>query len=225
MRVRSRYLRWCALLLTDFGRFFYTLFYLFALMRLCFATNNEHKLTEVRALLPASIELVSLQAIGCHEELPETRDTLAGNARQKAEYVWENYRTACFADDTGLEVNALGGAPGVYSARYAGPQRSAADNMAKLLQDLPPSADRSAHFRTVIALVLPSGEWQEFHGVVEGQILEEARGQAGFGYDPVFRPSGHTASFAEMSAAQKNSLSHRGRAVAELIAFLARRPG
>lgn len=189
-------------------------------MRLCFATNNEHKLTEVRALLPASIELVNLQAIGCHDELPETRDTLTGNARQKAEYVWEHYQTACFADDTGLEVNALGGAPGVYSARYAGSQRSAADNIAKLLQDLPPGADRSAQFRTVIALVLPSGEWQEFHGVVDGRIVEEARGQAGFGYDPVFQPSGHTATFAEMSAKQKNSLSHRGRAVMQLIEFL-----
>lgn len=192
-------------------------------MRLCFATNNEHKLTEVRALLPASIELVSLQDIGCHEELPETQDTLTGNARQKAEYVWEKYRTACFADDTGLEVNALDGAPGVYSARYAGPQRSAADNMAKLLQDLPPSADRSAQFRTVIALVLPTGEWQEFHGVVDGHIVEEARGQAGFGYDPIFQPSGHTATFAQMSAEQKNSLSHRGRAVVQLMEFLAKR--
>jgi XTP/dITP diphosphohydrolase len=189
-------------------------------MRLCFATNNEHKLTEVRALLPASIELVSLQDIGCHEELPETQDTLSGNAQQKAAYVWEHYQTACFADDTGLEVNALDGAPGVYSARYAGPQRSAADNMAKLLQELPPNADRSAQFRTVIALVLPDGQWQEFHGVVDGQIIEQMRGQAGFGYDPIFQPTGHTTTFAEMTQEQKNSLSHRGRAVAQLIKFL-----
>jgi XTP/dITP diphosphohydrolase len=192
-------------------------------MRICFATNNEHKLTEVRALLPSTIELVSLQDIGCHEELPETQDTLSGNARQKAEYVWQHYHTSCFADDTGLEVNALGGAPGVYSARYAGPQRSAADNIAKLLRDLPPTADRSARFRTVIALVLPTGEWQEFNGVVEGRIMEEERGQAGFGYDPIFEPSGHHQTFAEMTPEQKNSLSHRGRAVAELIAFLAKR--
>lgn len=192
-------------------------------MRICFATNNEHKLTEVRALLPSTIELVSLQDIGCHEELPETQDTLSGNARQKAEYVWQNYKTSCFADDTGLEVNALGGEPGVYSARYAGPQRNAADNMAKLLQDLPPTADRSAQFRTVIALVLPNGEWQEFNGVVEGHIMEEARGQAGFGYDPIFEPAGQHQTFAEMTPEQKNSLSHRGRAVAQLIAFLAGR--
>lgn len=194
-------------------------------MRLCFATNNEHKLTEVRALLPASIELVSLQDIGCHEELPETQDTLPGNARQKAAHVWEHYHAACFADDTGLEVNALNGAPGVYSARYAGLQRSAADNMAKLLQELPPNADRSAQFRTVIALVLPDGQWHEFNGVVEGHITEEMRGQAGFGYDPVFQPSGQTATFAEMTAEQKNSLSHRGRAVAQLIKFLETREG
>ncbi|MBC6606426.1 non-canonical purine NTP diphosphatase [Hymenobacter sp. BT188] len=192
-------------------------------MRICFATNNEHKLSEVRALLPSTIELVSLQDIGCLEELPETQDTLSGNARQKAEYVWQHYQTSCFADDTGLEVDALGGAPGVYSARYAGPQRNAADNMAKLLQDLPPTADRSARFRTVIALVLPNGEWQEFNGVVEGRIVEEARGQAGFGYDPIFEPAGHHQTFAEMTPEQKNSLSHRGRAVGQLITFLAER--
>ncbi|SMB96722.1 dITPase [Hymenobacter roseosalivarius DSM 11622] len=194
-------------------------------MRICFATNNEHKLTEVRALLPSTIELVSLQDIGCHEELPETQDTLSGNARQKAEYVWEHYHTSCFADDTGLEVDALDGAPGVYSARYAGPQRAAADNMAKLLQNLPPSTDRSARFRTVIALVLPDGEWQEFNGVVQGRIIEEVRGQAGFGYDPIFEPAGHHQTFAEMTPEQKNSLSHRGRAVAQLVAFLAGREG
>ncbi|RYU84240.1 RdgB/HAM1 family non-canonical purine NTP pyrophosphatase [Hymenobacter persicinus] len=189
-------------------------------MRLCFATNNEHKLTEVRALLPASIELVSLRDIGCHEELPETRDTLAGNARQKAEYVWEHYHTACFADDTGLEVTALAGAPGVYSARYAGPQRAAADNIDKVLHELRGAADRSAQFRTVVALVLPTGEWHEFHGVVEGTITEELRGAEGFGYDPVFQPAGQVETFAQMPLSQKNTLSHRARAVEQLVAFL-----
>ena len=189
-------------------------------MRLCFATNNEHKLTEVRALLPAAIELVSLEAIGCHEELPETQDTLAGNARQKAQYVWDHYHTACFADDTGLEVAALHGAPGVYSARYAGPQRSAADNVAKLLHELRGAPDRCAQFRTVVALVLPSGAWHEFHGVVAGQITEAGRGTDGFGYDPVFRPEDQAETFAEMPLARKNTMSHRARAVTQLVEFL-----
>ncbi|GAA4005827.1 non-canonical purine NTP diphosphatase [Hymenobacter fastidiosus] len=189
-------------------------------MRLCFATNNTHKLTEVRALLPSSVDLVSLVDLGCHEELPETQDTLAGNARQKAEYVWQHYQTACFADDTGLEVNALNGEPGVYSARYAGPQRSAADNIQKLLHELRGPVDRSARFRTVVALVLPNGEWHEFHGVVDGLITAERRGADGFGYDPVFQPLHHASTFAQMSLEQKNRLSHRGRAVAQLVAFL-----
>ncbi|MCB2376049.1 non-canonical purine NTP diphosphatase [Hymenobacter sp. BT635] len=189
-------------------------------MRICFATNNEHKLTEVRALLPASIELVSLRDIGCHEELPETQDTLAGNARQKAEYVWQHYQTSCFADDTGLEVAALGGEPGVYSARYAGPQRSAADNVAKLLRELNGKADRQADFRTVIALVLPGGVVHEFAGAVAGQITQDVRGVDGFGYDPVFQPEGHTVTFAEMTLAEKNTLSHRARAVGKLVDFL-----
>ncbi|SHI65724.1 XTP/dITP diphosphohydrolase [Hymenobacter daecheongensis DSM 21074] len=189
-------------------------------MRLCFATNNEHKLTEVRALLPASIELVSLRDIGCYEELPETRDTLAGNARQKAEYVWEHYHTACFADDTGLEVTALHGEPGVYSARYAGPQRSAADNVQKLLRELRGASDRSAQFRTVVALVLPSGAWHEFDGAVEGRITEEPRGADGFGYDPIFEPAGHAETFAQMPLSRKNTMSHRARAVEQLVTFL-----
>ncbi|TGE27016.1 non-canonical purine NTP diphosphatase [Hymenobacter metallicola] len=188
-------------------------------MRICFATNNEHKLTEVRAMLPASIELVSLQDIGCYEELPETQSTLEGNARQKAEYVWQHYQTSCFADDTGLEVAALGGAPGVYSARYAGPQRSAADNVAKLLHELQGQLNRAAQFRTVIALVLPDGSVHEFAGAVAGKITPEIRGVDGFGYDPVFQPTGHTLTFAEMSLAEKNTLSHRARAVEQLIAF------
>ncbi|TGE19784.1 non-canonical purine NTP diphosphatase [Hymenobacter elongatus] len=189
-------------------------------MRICFATNNEHKLTEVRALLPASIELVSLRAIGCHEELPETQDTLEGNALQKAEYVWQHYQTSCFADDTGLEVAALAGAPGVYSARYAGPQRSATDNVAKLLQELHGQADRRAQFRTVIALVLPNGTRHEFAGAVEGRITEAVRGADGFGYDPIFQPEDREVTFAEMLLAEKNTLSHRARAVEQLLVFL-----
>jgi XTP/dITP diphosphohydrolase len=190
-------------------------------MRLCFASNNAHKLDEIRPLLPAGTELLSLADIGCHEELPETQDTLAGNARQKAQYVWEHYGVSCFADDTGLEVTALNGEPGVYSARYAGPQRLAADNVAKLLQELQPHADRSAQFRTVVALVQPTGEVQEFAGVVEGFITETPSGAGGFGYDPVFQPQeGDGRTFAEMTTEEKNQISHRARAVAGLVAFL-----
>ena len=189
--------------------------------QLCFASNNAHKLDEIRPLLPPGLKLLSLADIGCHEELPETQDTLAGNARQKAEYVLNNYGVACFADDTGLEVTALGGAPGVYSARYAGPQRLAADNVAKLLQELNGAADRSARFRTVVALASPDGPVHEFTGEVAGHITGEAHGAGGFGYDPVFAPTesdGRT--FAEMSGTEKNTISHRARAVARLLAFL-----
>ncbi len=190
-------------------------------MRLCFASNNAHKLDEIRPLLPASTELLSLADIGCHEELPETQDTLAGNARQKAEYVWQHYGVPCFADDTGLEVNALGGAPGVYSARYAGPQRRAEDNVQKLLHELRGHPDRTACFRTVVALVLPGGAGHEFAGEVAGVITKETHGHGGFGYDPVFRPvEGDGRTFAEMSTDEKNRLSHRSRAVAGLVAFL-----
>ncbi|WP_022822255.1 RdgB/HAM1 family non-canonical purine NTP pyrophosphatase [Hymenobacter norwichensis] len=190
-------------------------------MRLCFASNNAHKLDEIRPLLPAGTELLSLADIGCHEELPETQDTLAGNARQKAQYVWDHYGVACFADDTGLEVTALNGEPGVYSARYAGPQRSATDNVAKLLRELQPHPNRSAQFRTVVALIEPTGEVQEFAGVVDGIITDTASGVGGFGYDPVFQPvEGDGRTFAEMTTEEKNKTSHRARAVAGLVAFL-----
>jgi XTP/dITP diphosphohydrolase len=188
---------------------------------LCFASNNAHKLEEIQALLPATIRLQSLADIGCHEELPETQDTLEGNARQKADYVRQHYGLACFADDTGLEVTALNGEPGVYSARYAGPQRRAEDNVAKLLHELQGQADRSARFRTVISLALPDGSFHDFEGAVEGVITEAARGSNGFGYDPVFAPQeagGRT--MAEMSAAEKNQISHRARATAGLLAYL-----
>lgn len=190
-------------------------------MRLCFASNNAHKLDEIRPLLPAAVQLLSLADIGCHEELPETQDTLEGNARQKAQYVWDHFGVACFADDTGLEVTALDGAPGVYSARYAGPQRLAEDNVAKLLRELQGKTDRTARFRTVVALVLPDGPVHEFAGAVQGRISEELHGTGGFGYDPVFVPTeGDGRTFAEMPLAEKNGLSHRSRAVAGLVAFL-----
>ena len=190
-------------------------------MRLCFASNNAHKLAEIRPLLPAGLVLLSLADIGCHEELPETQDTLAGNARQKAEYVRQHYGVACFADDTGLAVAALDGAPGVYSACYAGPARSADDNVAKLLHELAGHADRSARFRTVVALATADGATQEFAGEVAGRISPAARGTGGFGYDPVFVPDeGDGRTFAEMSGTEKNRISHRARAVAGLLRHL-----
>jgi XTP/dITP diphosphohydrolase len=190
-------------------------------MRLCFASNNAHKLDEIRPLLPAGLELLSLADIGCHEELPETQPTLEGNALQKAQYVFEHYGVGCFADDTGLEVAALGGEPGVYSARYAGPQREAADNVAKLLRELGSQPNRSARFRTVVALVRGEGDVHEFSGEVAGTIAAAPSGQGGFGYDPVFVPSeGDGRSFAEMTLAEKNGISHRARAVAGLVKFL-----
>jgi XTP/dITP diphosphohydrolase len=192
-------------------------------MRLCFASNNAHKLDEIRPLLPAGLELLSLADIGCHEELPETQPTLEGNARQKAHYVWDHFGVACFADDTGLEVDALGGAPGVYSARYAGPQREAADNVAKLLRELATQPDRRARFRTVISLVLGANDVREFSGAVQGTIAAAPTGGRGFGYDPVFVPSeGDGRTFAEMTLDEKNLLSHRARAVARLVEELKR---
>jgi XTP/dITP diphosphohydrolase len=194
-------------------------------MRLCFASNNAHKLDEIRPLLPAGLQLLSLADIGCHEELPETQPTLEGNALQKAQYVFDNYGVGCFADDTGLEVEALGGAPGVYSARYAGPEREASANVAKLLHELATQPQRQARFRTVVALVLPqgglAGEVHEFSGEVMGTIAATPIGKGGFGYDPVFVPSeGDGRTFAEMTLAEKNLLSHRARAVAGLVEFL-----
>ena len=191
-------------------------------MRLCFASNNTHKLDEIRPLLPPGLELLNLADIGCHEELPETQDTLEGNARQKADYVRQYYGVACFADDTGLEVTALAGAPGVYSARYAGPQREAADNVAKLLRELAGRPDRTAQFRTVVALAQADGTTRTFAGAVAGHIAKAPRGAGGFGYDPVFVPNeGDGRTFAEMSGAEKNQVSHRARAVAGLVAHLA----
>jgi len=188
-------------------------------MKLCFASNNEHKLTEIRQIIGDTYQVVSLQEIGCTEELPEEQTTLEGNSRQKAEYVWQHYGVSCFADDTGLEVFALNGEPGVYSARYAGPQRSSTDNMELLLQNLADKTDRRAQFRTSITLIL-AGDIHQFEGVVTGQIAKNLAEDVGFGYDPIFIPDGFDQTFAQMSSAEKNKISHRGRAMQQLVAFL-----
>jgi XTP/dITP diphosphohydrolase len=188
-------------------------------MKLVFASNNAHKIAEIQAMLPQSIELVGLQDIGCTEDIPETALTLEGNAQLKADYVTENYGLPCFADDTGLEVEALKGAPGVYSARYAGVQKNAEDNMQKLLTELEGKVNRKAQFKTIIALNI-DGKSYQFSGIVQGEIIEEKRGIQGFGYDPIFVPEGFTLTFAEMNQDEKARLSHRGKAVVQLIAFL-----
>jgi len=188
---------------------------------LCFASNNKHKLEEVQQLLGATFQVLSLQDIGCLDELPETRDTLEGNSLQKADFVFKNYNLPCFADDTGLEVDSLQGAPGVYSARYAGPHRSNEDNINLLLQNLLGKTNRKAQFRTVITLQGIDGQ-HTFEGIIKGEIITEKKGTEGFGYDPVFVPEGHTKTFAEMTLSEKNELSHRSRAIQKLITFLQR---
>lgn len=186
---------------------------------LVFATNNRHKLEEIRSILGASYPIVSPDEIGCFEDIPETSDTLEGNALLKARHIKTHYGYNGFADDTGLEVKALNNAPGVYSARYAGESKDSNANMRKVLKELENLSDRSARFRTVIALILEEKEYL-FEGVVEGTLIEEARGNAGFGYDPVFVPEGYTETFAEMDADVKNKISHRAKAVEKLKAFL-----
>ncbi|RAW02788.1 RdgB/HAM1 family non-canonical purine NTP pyrophosphatase [Pseudochryseolinea flava] len=190
------------------------------MIEICFATNNKHKIEEVQAALGNQFRLISLDEINCKEELPETQDTLEGNALQKANYVFQNYATPCFADDTGLEVSALNNAPGVYSARYAGPQRNSDDNIELLLSNLLAHKNRSAQFRTVIALVGLTPDPSLFEGVVKGIITPERHGSHGFGYDPVFMPEGRQHTFAQMDLVQKNTLSHRGLAVKKLASFL-----
>ena len=186
---------------------------------LCFATNNAHKLEEIQAILGNSFELISLKETGCKEELPETGNTLEANSLQKAQYLYDHYQVNCFADDSGLEVQALGGEPGVDSAHYAGPQRSHADNVNLLLKNLADKTNRSAQFRTVITLI-QNGEITQFEGSIKGQIIGESRGTQGFGYDPIFVPDGHTATFAEMSLAEKGKISHRTKAFEKLVEFL-----
>ena len=188
--------------------------------RLVFATNNAHKLEEIRAILGNSIEILSLADIHCHADIPETADTLEGNARQKSRYVYEHYGLDCCADDTGLEVESLGGAPGVYSARYAdGQGHDSQANMNKLLKEMEEKNDRKAQFRTIISLI-EKGEERQFEGIVKGQITREKRGESGFGYDPIFQPDGYETTFAELGSDIKNRISHRARAVAALCDYL-----
>jgi XTP/dITP diphosphohydrolase len=185
---------------------------------LAFATNNEHKLSEIRSMLVDGYKIISLKELGCEVDIPETADTFAGNALIKARYLYENYHIDCFADDTGLEVDALGGQPGVHSARYAGNHDSEA-NMEKLLYELKEKKDRNAQFRTVIALII-NGEENLFEGIVRGRIATERHGKEGFGYDPIFIPDGYSESFAEMGVSAKNLISHRGKAIRKLIDYL-----
>jgi len=188
-------------------------------MKIVFASNNKNKIKEIKNQLPKEIELVSLEDIGCLEEIPETAETIEGNAILKANYVTERYNLPCFADDTGLEIEALNNEPGVYSARYAGEQRDSNDNMDKVLDKLMNIVNRKAQFKTVIALNL-NNEQYLFTGIVKGNIGIEKIGIDGFGYDPIFTPENHSITFAEMNLNQKNEISHRGRAVKQLIEFL-----
>ena len=186
-----------------------------------FATNNAHKLEEVTAILGEKIELLSMKDIHCHADIPETADTLEGNALLKARYIFENYNMDCFADDTGLEVEALNGAPGVYSARYAGDAHNSEANMRKLLQDMEGIEHRKAQFRTVFALII-NGKEHLFEGIVKGEITKHRCGSSGFGYDPVFIPEGYTQTYAEMGNTLKNKISHRALATNKLCNFLSK---
>ncbi len=186
---------------------------------LVFATNNRHKLDEVRAILSGKYRITSLEEIGCFDEIPETSDTIAGNALQKAKFIVEHYNKGCFADDTGLEVEALDGRPGVYSARYAGEGASYEDNVTKLLEELKGKSNRNARFRSVIAMV-DQGKVELFEGIITGTIIHERRGTSGFGYDPVFVPEGYDQTFAEMPPELKNTISHRALAVNALVNYL-----
>lgn len=188
-------------------------------MQLVFASNNKNKIAEIQQLLPPSIQILSLEEIGCFEEIPETADTIEGNAILKANYVTQNYGYDCFADDTGLEVEALNGDPGVYSARYAGDQKDSNDNMNKLLANLKGESNRNAQFKTVITLN-KNGKQILFTGIAKGRITDNKLGEKGFGYDPIFQPEGYTETFAQLSSEIKNKISHRGKATQLLITFL-----
>jgi len=188
-------------------------------MNIVFATNNPNKIKEVQSQLPDHIKLISLEEIGCLVDIPETQDTIEGNAIQKATYIKEHYKLDCFADDTGLEVHSLDGAPGVFSARYAGPHRNSDDNMNLVLSKLDTLDNRDAQFKTVIALYV-NGELITFEGICKGEITESKRGSDGFGYDPIFQPTAYTKTFAELSMTEKTQIGHRGKAVSKLVAFL-----
>ena len=188
------------------------------MIEIVFATNNPNKLYEVQAQLPKRIKLISLKDIECNEEIPETQNTIEGNAIQKANYVKNKYNLDCFAEDTGLEVEILNGEPGVYSARYAGPEKNAKDNIQKLLFKLKDKANRKAQFKTVIAMHF-KGKLITFQGICKGEITENVMGSEGFGYDPIFKPLGNSKTFAQLSLNEKNKIGHRGRAVTQLIDF------
>ena len=188
-------------------------------MELVFATHNRHKLQEAVAIAGASFVVKGLDELGCFEEIPETADSLMGNAFQKADYIHKKYNVNCFSDDTGLEIEALDGRPGVYSARYAGENCSFQDNVRKVMSELQGIENRNACFKTVVALILDNQTYY-FEGRVDGEIITEERGAAGFGYDPIFRPLGFNQTFAEMSEADKIAISHRGRAMQKLMDFL-----
>ncbi|WP_035670885.1 non-canonical purine NTP diphosphatase [Flavobacterium sp. 83] len=188
-------------------------------MQIVFASNNKNKILEIQSMLPETIKILSLESIGCHEEIPETAETIEGNAILKANYVTQKYGFNCFADDTGLEVTALNGEPGVYSARYAGEQRNAEDNMNKLLEALSDKDNRKAQFKTVIALNL-DGKQHLFTGIARGEITLEKSGNQGFGYDPIFKPEEYQETFAQLSLEIKNKISHRGKATLQLLDFL-----
>ena len=189
------------------------------MFKLCFASNNAYKLSEVRELLDADCSLLSLTDIGCHEDLPETQNTIEGNSRQKAAYVFEKFKIACFADDTGLEVEALNNMPGVHSARYAGDQKNTDDNISLLLKNMARYENRGARFKTVITIAGSFGI-HAFEGILDGEITDERRGTEGFGYDPVFRPTGFRKTLAEMTAPEKNAISHRAKAIEKLVFWL-----
>ena len=189
------------------------------MMKLVFATNNKHKLYEVQHLLGEKIKLQSLKDINCYEEIPEDFDTLEENAQQKAEFIYDKYGIDCFADDTGLEIEALNGEPGVLSARYAGESKDSEENIKKVLKNLSNKTNRKARFRTVISLIL-NGKKHRFEGIVNGEILKEKHGYDGFGYDPIFKPDGYNESFAEMPLSEKNKISHRAVATNKLVQFL-----
>lgn len=187
--------------------------------RIVFATNNDHKLRELRQILKDEFILLSLAEIGCNEEIPETGTTLEFNASQKSHYIWDKYGIDCFADDTGLEIKALNNEPGVYSARYAGESKNSEANMHQVLEKMKDIKDRTARFRSVFSLIMDGRETQ-FEGIVEGEILYEKEGNGGFGYDPIFKPLGYQNSFASLLPEEKNSISHRGRAVQKLVEYL-----
>ncbi len=188
-------------------------------MKLVFATHNKNKFEEVKAMLPDYLELLSLDDIGCNEDIEETADTIEGNAILKADYVRKKYNLNCFADDTGLEVKSLNNEPGVYSARYAGVSHDSNANIQKLLKNLEEKEDRSARFKTAIALSMNNKEVM-FLGICEGEIIKELRGESGFGYDPIFQPKGFDKTFAEMTLQKKSEIGHRGKAMLQLIEYL-----